>query len=57
MLFDRNRASIEEEFRQKVVGYVANDRLIADSTRAILDAASAFPGRMLYFEPIGRRAF
>jgi hypothetical protein len=58
LLFDRERAMIEAEFRFKVVGYVANERGVSDSMSDLLrDAAESFPDRMLYFEPIGFQAF
>jgi hypothetical protein len=57
-LFDRDRSWIETEFDQKVVGYIANERTVTESTPTILQrAAQMFPGRMLYFEPIGFRIF
>jgi hypothetical protein len=57
-LFDENRSVLESEFRNRAVGYVANERQIADSVGPLLDlAAEAFPSRMLYFEPIGYRIF
>jgi hypothetical protein len=58
LLFDKERGLIETEFHYKVVGYIANERLVTDSTTALLEgAARAHPNRMLYFEPIGFRVF
>ncbi len=58
ILFDRKRNLLESEFWLRVVGFVANEQMVSDSTGALLkDAAQRFPGRMLYFEPVGFRLF
>jgi hypothetical protein len=57
-LFDANREFIESEFQLHVVGYVADERQITDSTVELLDMViERFPGRMVYFEPIGYSLF
>ncbi len=37
MLFDNEREMIEYEFRDRVVGYVTDERLIDDKVVALLD--------------------
>jgi hypothetical protein len=57
-LFDKDREMIEREFRMRVAGYVANDLRTGPTVRELLRLAQEeFPGRMLYFEAIGYRAF
>jgi hypothetical protein len=57
-LFDKDRAMIEREFGMRVAGYVANELRSGPTVRELLrHAQEEFPGRMLYFEPIGYRAF
>ncbi len=58
LLFDENRSWMETEFRLKIVGFVANQRHVSESVTSLLKlSAESFPGRMLYFEPIGFRIF
>jgi hypothetical protein len=53
-LFENSRSIIEAENNRRVVGYVADQRWVADSTHGLIDSAKArFPDRMIYFEPIG----
>jgi len=53
-LFDERRKAIETEYYQRVAGYVADKFVSADTTGELLERVQeAFPGRMLYFEPIG----
>jgi len=53
-LFDNNRSVIELEYNQLIVGYVAGQQRIADRIHELIDAAKMqFPGKMIYFEPIG----
>jgi hypothetical protein len=57
-LFDAEREFIESEFRMHVVGYVADERQVTDSTMELLERViERFPGRMVYFEPIGYSLF
>jgi hypothetical protein len=43
-----------QAYRLKIVGYVAELRRVdTDIHRLLDDAKRAFPGRMIYFEPIG----
>jgi hypothetical protein len=57
-LFDSQRRMIELEFQMRAAGYVANELRVGPTTGDLLQRAQEeFPGRMLYFEPIGYRAF
>jgi hypothetical protein len=57
-LFDGHREMIEREFRMRVAGYVANELRSGPTVRELLRVArEQFPGRMIYFEPIGYRVF
>lgn len=57
-LFDQQRTMIEQEFRMRVAGYVANQLRSGSTIRELVShAQNEFPGRMIYFEPIGYRAF
>lgn len=43
-----------EAYRLQIVGYVAEQRRVATDIHKLLDGAKReFPGRMVYFEPIG----
>jgi hypothetical protein len=43
-----------EVYRRRIVGYVAEQLLVANEIHALIDAAKRdFPSRMIYFEPIG----
>jgi len=45
---------LRDPYRLKIVGYVAEHRRIDTSIHKLLDdAKQKFPGRMIYFEPIG----
>jgi len=56
--FDRVRDRVELELGGRVVGFVADRLLVAESTAGLLDAAaeSCGPDRQVYFEPIGMPA-
>lgn len=42
-----------EQYRLKIVGYVAERLRVANEIHALIDAAQRdFPKRMIYFEPI-----
>jgi hypothetical protein len=57
-LFDEHREMIEKEFAMHVAGYVANELRGGPTVGELLRLAQKeFPGRMLYFEPIGYNAF
>jgi hypothetical protein len=60
-LFDSQRTEIEisENFRQRVVGFVRGERLVADSVDSLLNAATreSGDGDLVYFEPVGYAAF
>jgi len=52
--FDGTRPSLESEHRNHIVAFVNGQLRWAGEIHALLDAAkSEFPGRMIYFEPIG----
>ncbi|HKB68343.1 MAG TPA: hypothetical protein VKC61_20950 [Pyrinomonadaceae bacterium] len=52
--YDLNRTEIEREFRWRVVGYVNRQRRTANTVHNLLDESiEEFPGRMIYFEPVG----
>jgi hypothetical protein len=52
-IFEINRSSIEETFRNQIVGYANGIRLVDnDLHRLIANAQIGFPGAMVYFEPI-----
>lgn len=53
-LFDENRSMIEEQYQQRVVGYVANELVFGDRITEVLDRARS-TGRLVYFEPVGFR--
>jgi hypothetical protein len=56
--FDQHRAEIEKQCPRRVVGYVNGAREVASAVHEILSKANAqFPGRMVYFEPIGFEPF
>jgi len=53
-LFDENRQVIEAEYRLRVTGYIADRLRVAETAAELLDQViDEFPGRMLYFEPVG----
>ena len=53
-LFDNNRTYIELTFQSRVVGYVNDQMRVADTLHNVLNQSiQLFPGRMIYFEPIG----
>ena len=46
--------SLRREFQGRIVGYVAGERRIDWEIHKLLDSAKeTYPGRMIYFEPIG----
>jgi hypothetical protein len=52
--YDLNRTEIEREFRWQFVGYVNRQRRTANTVHNLLDESiEEFPGRMIYFEPVG----
>jgi len=52
-IFEKNRPSIEETFRNRIVAYASGTRLVDDDLhRLIANAQISFPGAMVYFEPI-----
>lgn len=57
-LFDQQRSIIETEFNGSVVGIVAGEQIVRQTTTELLDfAAASFEGRLVYFEPIGRASW
>jgi hypothetical protein len=53
-VFESNRATIEEQHRNEIVGYAARQMFVGSTVHEVLDKAkAAFTGRMVYFEPIG----
>ncbi|MFZ3471455.1 hypothetical protein ACODT4_20720 [Streptomyces sp. 2.9] len=58
IIFDAQRPMIEDKYSGFAVGVVNGDLIVEGSVDSLLDWASArFPDRMVYFEPIGYRAF
>jgi hypothetical protein len=56
--FDQHRAEIEQLYPHRVVGYVNGTRDVGGTVQEILNRArERYPGRMLYFEPIGTELF
>lgn len=52
--FDADRTQIQQMHPHQVVGYVDGRRVTGGTVREILNQASQyFPGRMVYFEPVG----
>lgn len=52
--FENQRSMIERNHRNQIVGFVAGQMQVAHEIHALLDSSnSQFPGRMIYFEPIG----
>jgi hypothetical protein len=52
--FDRHRAEIERQHPQQVVGYVNGTCQAEPTVHRLLDRAKErYPGRMVYFEPVG----
>jgi hypothetical protein len=52
--FDGDRNVIETEYKGRVVGYVADQRRVAEGVHELIDEAKVkFPDKMIYFEPIG----
>lgn len=57
-LFDREIGSAasptRQAYRLQIVGYVAGQRRVSDNIHKLLASArDQFPGKMVYFEPIG----
>jgi len=51
--FDSERAMIERDFPNQIVGYIANERRVGQEIHPFLESVNQeFPGRMIYFEPI-----
>jgi hypothetical protein len=56
--FDQHRTEIEQQYPCRVVGYVNGTREVGGTIHEILNRAKErFPGRMVYFEPIGFALF
>ena len=55
--FDQDRKWLGSEFDGKVVGYVADNRIVEDSVTLLLARAREYEGHMMYFEPVGRGTF
>jgi hypothetical protein len=52
--FDQHRTEIEQQYHYRVVDYVNGTRDVGSSVHEVLNRASErYPGRMVYFEPIG----
>jgi hypothetical protein len=52
--FDRQRFLIGREYRNQIVGFVSGQMRVAQEIHALLNASrTEFPGKMVYFEPIG----
>jgi hypothetical protein len=52
--FDAHRTEIEQRFQQQVVGYVSGKREVSPTAQALLSLVERnYPGRMVYFEPVG----
>jgi hypothetical protein len=52
--FDTHRSEIEQQFQQQVVGYVAGMREVSPTAQELLAVVQRnYPGRMVYFEPVG----
>jgi len=53
-LFDLDRGLLESSYQARIVGYIAEQRRDAGDIHELLEEAkTSFPGRMIYFEPIG----
>lgn len=58
LLFDARREAIEKDYGGLAVGMVGDELIYDSSVTSLLDKArSNYPGRMMYFEPVGYRAF
>jgi hypothetical protein len=56
--FDQHRCEIEKQYPNRVVGYVNGTQEVAGTVHEILSRANTrYPGRMVYFEPIGFEPF
>jgi hypothetical protein len=56
--FDQHRAEIEQQHPDRVVGYVNGTRDVGGTVHELLSRAKErYPGRMVYFEPIGFALF
>ena len=56
--FDQHRVEIAQQYPYRVVGYVNGIREIGSTVHEVLGKAKQrFPGRMVYFEPIGFELF
>jgi hypothetical protein len=52
-LFDSERAMIQNEYPDQIVGYISEQRRSGYEIHQLLDSVDKeFPGRMIYFEPI-----
>jgi hypothetical protein len=52
--FDRAWAEIEQLHPHQVVGYVSGERQVGGTLHELLaQARQSYPGRMVYFEPVG----
>jgi hypothetical protein len=57
-LFDEHRAEIEKQYHFRVVGYVNGVCEVGSTVHEVLNKAQErFPGRMVYFEPVGKELF
>jgi hypothetical protein len=52
--FDQDRSEIERLYPRRVVGYVNGSRHVGATVHELLtQAQQSYPGRMVYFEPVG----
>jgi len=52
--FDESRSEFERSLTGSIVGYVAGQQKVAQGLHELLDEVKIqFPGKMIYFEPIG----
>jgi hypothetical protein len=57
-IFENQRSIIEEQYRYQIVGIVAGQLRVGREVHALLgESKMQFPGRMIYFEPIGFHLF
>jgi hypothetical protein len=53
-LFENQRTLIEQSYRNQIVGFVGGIMQVALDIHVLLESSkSQFPGRTIYFEPIG----
>ena len=57
-IFDFNRNSITQSHPNEVVGYVGNVQVSAKTVHELLNQTrQIFPGKIVYFEPVGFNLF